>query len=142
MRRAGRTCVAALRSVACALEEALALRRTLSFLQAVCQCRKADKTAEKSPLLPARGGRGRQNVWGYRAKQAHFSSKIHDFSRKVGGFCLRALHQAVAGWRVRKPRARPSLSLRAAQERSFPGVSLFNLRELFTFAEKRFVINR
>lgn len=62
MRRVGRTYVAALCSVACALEEALALRRTLSFLQAVCQCRKADKTAEKSPLLPARGGRGRQNV--------------------------------------------------------------------------------
>ena len=61
VRRAGRTCVAALRSVAHALEEALALRRTLSFLQAVCQCRKADKTAEKSPLLPAQGGRGRQN---------------------------------------------------------------------------------
>ena len=61
MRRAVRTYVAALRSVACALGEALALRRTLSFLQAVCQCREADKTAEKSPLLPVRGRRGRQN---------------------------------------------------------------------------------
>ena len=74
MRRVGRTYVAALRSVACALGEALALRRTLSFLQAVCQCRKADKTAEKSPLLPAQGGRGRQNVWGFCLRAA--SSRV------------------------------------------------------------------
>jgi hypothetical protein len=75
VRRAVRTCVAALRSVACALEEALALRRTLSFLQAVCQCRKADKTAEKSPLLPAWGGRGRQNVGYYLLTAFYLSEK-------------------------------------------------------------------
>lgn len=35
--------------------------RTPQYLQAVCQRRAADKTAEIRPLLPARGGRGRQN---------------------------------------------------------------------------------
>ena len=55
--------------------------RTPQYLQAVCQRRAADKTAEIRPLLPARGERGRQNgglltgKWGLSLPGAHVCEK-------------------------------------------------------------------
>ena len=55
--------------------------RTPQYLQAVCQRREADKTAEIRPLLPAWGERGRQNgglltgKWGLSLPGAHVCEK-------------------------------------------------------------------